>query len=102
MVSGPGSGLTTVDVPLVGRVVLFQATTSASTITPRLGKSTGWAASTQNDIGGQLAPLAHVNEAVPLPFCFGVSGDRTLFGRSVVAAGTATVTTLIVIEEGAS
>jgi hypothetical protein len=67
----------------------YNATLTAgtgTTINPKLGRATGWSASTQDDIGTNSTTAAHINDNTKLAFVLlaAVTGDDkgTLFGCS--------------------
>lgn len=67
----------------------YNATLTAgtgTTINPKLGRATGWTASTQNDIGTNTTTAAHINDNTKVGFVLlaSVTGDDigTLFGCS--------------------
>lgn len=90
-------------IPQSGTIVHFQSTLTAgtgTTIKPRLGKSTAWTANGVDDIGGRDTSAIFHNTSVPVAFTFGPGQTRTLFGKSVVDAGSDNaITTLITIIE---
>jgi hypothetical protein len=91
--------------PRSGRIVHYQATETAGTgtsIQPRLGKVTGWTASTQADIGQVTAAAMYINDATPLAFTLRPSDTGTLYGRSTpnnAAADHTIVTSIALVAE---
>jgi len=83
-------------------IVLFQATLTAgtgTTIQPKLGKVTAWAANSQNVIATQAASAVSVLDETQITFS--LTSGQTVFGRSLANDLTAdhSITTLIVFRE---
>lgn len=70
---------------------------TGATVNPTLGKSTGWTADTQDDIGTNTTTAAHIDDETHLSFDLPVS---EIFVKSTVNAGTDNVihTTMIFAE----
>lgn len=90
-----------VGLPAVGTITHYQSTLvsgTGTTIAPTLGKTTGWTASTQNEISIQGTAAAHFNDQTRARYNLGTTS--TIFGISTVDAGTDNVvhTTFTVVE----
>ena len=88
--------------PACGTITHYQSTITSGTgvsIAPKIGKVTGWTASTQNEVMPQLTAAAHHNRSAPQVYTLPTTAK--LFGRSGVNAGTDNVIlTVMVITEG--
>lgn len=96
-----------ITVPKVGTIVLFQADITSgtgTTIQSKVGKATGWSASTVDAISQQAVAAAYLYDTTQIPYSLHGTTDAnqgTMYGRSVVNAGTDNaITTVIVICEG--
>ena len=81
-------------------IVSYRATLTAgtgTTVNPRLGRATGWTASTQDDVGTNVTTAAHIDDPTKL---YVVAGP-TLYGVSQVsAAADNVVATEIIVLAG--
>ena len=91
-----------VQLPAVGRIAWVKATLtggSGTTIDPRIGRASGWTASTQDDIHENGAAAAHIATEPNAPSTLGADAD--LYWQSVVDAGADNTTSIeLMIVEG--
>jgi hypothetical protein len=105
-------GTSGLDIPIfpVGTITLYQselvdATSTGTTIAPRMGKASGWTNGTQDEISRQATPAAFFRDTTHVPYAFNPAGaggvKPKIFGKSTVDAGTDNdIITLIHIVEG--
>jgi hypothetical protein len=89
--------------PRCGTITLIKVSatyTTATTVQPAVGRTTGWTANTSAHFGQVSAAAAFINDASGLRFDFG-NNPRTLYGRTTPNAGSDTSTTVeLTIVEG--
>ena len=80
------------------QATLVTATSTGTTINPKLGKATGWSSDTQDDIGTNGTTAAYIDDETHIFFTCPLG---SIFGVSQVDAGTDNdVQTLLVFVEG--